>query len=52
MGSEGLPNGQYDQGPRKPSLLQNESPKPWIVQKFGGTSVGKFAEDIAENIVK
>lgn len=25
---------------------------PWVVQKFGGTSVGKFAEDIAEKIVK
>lgn len=24
----------------------------WIVQKFGGTSVGKFAKDIAINIVK
>ncbi|CAK9439909.1 uncharacterized protein LODBEIA_P40090 [Lodderomyces beijingensis] len=24
----------------------------WIVQKFGGTSVGKFAEDIVENIVR
>ncbi|SLM39034.1 aspartokinase [Lasallia pustulata] len=24
----------------------------WIVQKFGGTSVGKFADNIAEDIVK
>lgn len=24
----------------------------WIVQKFGGTSVGKFADKIAEDIVK
>jgi aspartate kinase len=23
----------------------------WIVQKFGGTSVGKFAEKIAEDVV-
>ena len=23
----------------------------WIVQKFGGTSVGKFAEQIAEDVV-
>lgn len=23
----------------------------WVVQKFGGTSVGKFAISIAENIV-
>lgn len=26
--------------------------KPWVVQKFGGTSVGKFPEAIANNIVK
>lgn len=25
---------------------------PWVVQKFGGTSVGKFPGDIAEKIVK
>ena len=24
----------------------------WIVQKFGGTSVGKFADKIAEDIVR
>jgi hypothetical protein len=24
----------------------------WIVQKFGGTSVGKFAVNIAEDIIK
>jgi len=23
----------------------------WIVQKFGGTSVGKFAEKIAEDVI-
>ncbi|CAN6645210.1 hypothetical protein TRVA0_021S00298 [Trichomonascus vanleenenianus] len=26
--------------------------RPWVVQKFGGTSVGKFPEQIAEDIVK
>ena len=26
--------------------------KEWIVQKFGGTSVGKFAVKIAEDIVR
>lgn len=26
--------------------------KSWIVQKFGGTSIGKFAANIAENIVR
>jgi aspartate kinase len=24
----------------------------WIVQKFGGTSVGKFADKIAEDVVR
>ena len=24
----------------------------WIVQKFGGTSIGKFAVNIAEDIVR
>jgi aspartate kinase len=24
----------------------------WIVQKFGGTSIGKFAEKIAEDVVR
>lgn len=32
-------------------LSKNPSEKPWIVQKFGGTSVGKCATDIAEEIV-
>lgn len=31
--------------------LQNATPG-WIVQKFGGTSVGKFPENIVDNIVK
>ncbi|KAA8912249.1 hypothetical protein TRICI_003529 [Trichomonascus ciferrii] len=26
--------------------------KPWVVQKFGGTSVGKFPRQIADDIVK
>ncbi len=26
--------------------------KHWIVQKFGGTSVGKFAVNVAEDIVR
>jgi hypothetical protein len=30
----------------------NPSSAPWIIQKFGGTSLGKFAEGIAEEIVK
>lgn len=39
------------------STAQQSSPKPasaatgWIVQKFGGTSLGKFPEEVA-NIIK
>jgi hypothetical protein len=31
---------------------RNDSKARWIVQKFGGTSVGKFAGNIAEDIVR
>jgi aspartate kinase len=31
---------------------RNTAPGGWIVQKFGGTSVGKFAVNIAEDIIK
>jgi aspartate kinase len=37
---------------RHNALIKNASPGPWIVQKFGGTSVGKFAVNIAEDIVR
>lgn len=30
----------------------NTSPNGWVVQKFGGTSVGKFASQIATDIVR
>ncbi|EWC46833.1 putative aspartokinase [Drechslerella stenobrocha 248] len=33
-------------------LLPNLATAGWVIQKFGGTSVGKFAEKIAEEIVK
>lgn len=34
------------------ALQGNSNPdNGWIVQKFGGTSVGKFAEKIAEDVV-
>ena len=33
------------------ALGHNKAAKPWIVQKFGGTSIGKFARQIAGNIV-
>jgi hypothetical protein len=31
---------------------KNNSTAGWVVQKFGGTSVGKFAVNIAEDIVR
>lgn len=36
-------------------VLRDDDSSPdmgWIVQKFGGTSVGKFAEKIAEDVVR
>ncbi|KAF8244295.1 aspartate kinase [Wilcoxina mikolae CBS 423.85] len=33
-------------------LRGNPIGAPWIIQKFGGTSLGKFAEEIASGIVK
>jgi aspartate kinase len=33
-------------------LLKNHSDRGWVVQKFGGTSVGKFPDKIAEDIVR
>ncbi|KAL2162779.1 hypothetical protein VTH06DRAFT_6615 [Thermothelomyces fergusii] len=33
-------------------LLKNRSDCGWVVQKFGGTSVGKFPDKIAEDIVR
>ena len=33
-------------------LLRNTSPSGWIIQKFGGTSVGKFADKIADDIIR
>ncbi|KAI7827399.1 Aspartate/glutamate/uridylate kinase [Gamsiella multidivaricata] len=32
--------------------LQDQSKKPWLVQKFGGTSIGKFVETITGTIVQ
>jgi len=33
-------------------LAAESAQKPWVVQKFGGTSIGKFAVNIAEDIVR
>jgi aspartate kinase len=56
----GLPNGTgiagkaavegSKEGPQ--SRWKNDSEAGWVVQKFGGTSVGKFAVNIAEDIVR
>lgn len=46
-------NGHLDASPLiSNSLNHNESHRTWVVQKFGGTSVGKFAVNIAEDIVR
>ncbi|CAO3647657.1 unnamed protein product [Cunninghamella blakesleeana] len=31
---------------------QNKPDLPWVVQKFGGTSVGKFLDNIANQVIK
>ena len=33
-------------------LLVNRDRLPWVVQKFGGTTVGKFSETIVEKVAK
>jgi aspartate kinase len=38
--------------PGPSSSLLNNSNGDWIVQKFGGTSVGKLPVNIAEDIVR
>lgn len=46
-------NGHPDASPLiSNSLNHNDSHRSWVVQKFGGTSVGKFAVNIAEDIVR
>ncbi|KAL8827372.1 MAG: hypothetical protein Q9191_003221 [Dirinaria sp. TL-2023a] len=48
MGSQILVNGH----PNNSSIVHNDISRAWIVQKFGGTSVGKFADQIAENVIR
>ncbi|KAI9850689.1 MAG: Aspartokinase [Thelocarpon superellum] len=46
-------NGHADPGSDPdPPLQGNVSEGRWIVQKFGGTSIGKFASNIAQDIVR
>lgn len=35
-----------------PLLNTSDFPTSWVVQKFGGTSVGKFALDIVEHVIQ
>jgi hypothetical protein len=49
-----LSNSSLSSGPATPPNLHQNTIDPdaqWLVQKFGGTSVGKFAVRIAEDIV-
>ncbi|QSZ35413.1 hypothetical protein DSL72_008283 [Monilinia vaccinii-corymbosi] len=51
MMTEAQCSGNHDASP----LISNatvDSHRSWVVQKFGGTSVGKFAVNIAEDIVR
>ncbi|KAE8446136.1 hypothetical protein EG329_012507 [Mollisiaceae sp. DMI_Dod_QoI] len=58
--ANGVTNGVVVRGGREGGAQQeqlrekrrNDSTGGWIVQKFGGTSVGKFAGNIAEDIVR
>ncbi len=50
MGSTVLMNGEcYKQALRQ---YRNIPYQPWIIQKFGGTSVGKFSDNLVEEIVR
>ena len=53
MGLDSLTNGYHDHGASQAlSPVRNDQSKPWVIQKFGGTSIGKFANQIAEDIVR
>lgn len=38
--------------PSEAALRSNTEHLPWVVQKYGGTSVGKFLDEISTNIVQ
>ena len=58
MSPIGLENGDTPNGIATPASdtsreeRDNGGEKAWIVQKFGGTSVGKLPVNIAEDIVR
>lgn len=45
-------NGLHAANQQASGASERNGRESWIVQKFGGTSVGKFADKIAEDIVK
>lgn len=45
----GVPSGGQPNGLGSAAL---DSPSEWVIQKFGGTSVGKFALNIVDKVVK
>lgn len=50
MSLDRLPNG-LQSGCQANGLIETAGTK-WLVQKFGGTSIGKFPLDIVENVVR
>lgn len=50
MGLETFPPSPTTNG--RSQMKKNDASGGWVIQKFGGTSVGKFAEKIAEDIVR
>lgn len=48
MALDSLPDVSAVDGSDTPLLPK----RGWIIQKFGGTSVGKFADKIAEDVVR
>lgn len=51
MSLRSLPNGHSPRSIPQHSK-EKDLPGGWVVQKFGGTSIGKFAKNIAVDIVK
>lgn len=52
MSAEVVVNGHKNALAETSPLRKNDSPNGWVVQKFGGTSVGKLPVNIAEDIVR
>lgn len=52
MTLDSLPDISAADGTDAQLLHGNGGKRGWVVQKFGGTSVGKFADKIAEDVVR